>query len=142
MPDSLTPEARSRNMARIRSGNTKPERALRSLLHRAGFRFTVNGPLNKTLPGKPDLVLPKHHTVIFVHGCFWHQHPGCKAARIPKSSSTSIDWKAKLEGNAKRDRRNARELRKQGWKVLTVWECRLKDRPSTELNRLIRQLNG
>jgi len=129
-------------MARIRSGNTKPELLLRSLLHKAGYRFTVNGPLNRSLPGKPDIVLPKYRTVIFVHGCFWHLHPGCPAARIPKSSSSGIDWKTKLEGNAKRDRRNARELRRQGWKVLTVWECRLQSHPSTVLKRFIRERCG
>ena len=123
-------------MSRIRGKNTKPERIVRSMLHRAGYRFTVNGPLNRKLPGKPDIVLPKYRTVIFVHGCFWHQHPGCKAARIPKSSSGGVDWKAKLEGNGARDRRNVRKLRNQGWKVLTVWECQLRKYPERTGNRL------
>lgn len=128
-------------MSRIRSGNTKPERLVRSMLHRAGYRFTVNGPLNKRLPGKPDIVLPKYRTVIFVHGCFWHQHPGCTAARIPKSSSGGVDWKSKLEKNVKRDRRNARLLRNQGWRVLTVWECRLRKSPSQTINRIVHGLS-
>ena len=123
-------------MSRIRSGNTKPERRMRSLLHRAGYRFTVSGPLNRTLPGKPDIVLPKYRTVIFVHGCFWHQHPGCPAARIPKSSSSGVNWEEKLARNVKRDRSHARKLRKEGWKVLTVWECRLKQNPERTLERL------
>lgn len=123
-------------MSRVRSGNTKQECVVRSLLHRAGYRFTVNGPLNRTLPGKPDIVLPKYRTVIFVHGCFWHQHPGCPAARIPKSSATGVDWEAKLEKNVNRDRRNARQLRKLGWRVLTVWECRIRKNPASIVKRL------
>jgi DNA mismatch endonuclease (patch repair protein) len=128
-------------MSRIRGKNTKPELIVRSMLHRAGYRFTVNGPQNKSLPGKPDIVLPKYRTVIFVHGCFWHQHPGCPAARIPKSSASGIDWKSKLEGNAARDRRNVRKLRKQGWRVLTVWECRVHKNPEKELCRLVRLID-
>ncbi|MDA3872700.1 MAG: DNA mismatch endonuclease Vsr, partial [Kiritimatiellae bacterium] len=113
-------------MSRIRSGNTKPELQVRSMLHRSGYRFTVNCPLNRNLPGRPDIVLPKYRSVIFVHGCFWHQHPGCKAARIPKSSASGVDWQSKLEKNVRRDRRNVRKLRQAGWQVLTVWECRLR----------------
>jgi DNA mismatch endonuclease (patch repair protein) len=140
VPDHLTPEKRSWNMSRIRGKDTKPELIVRSMLHRAGYRFTVNGPLNNSLPGRPDIVLPKYRTVIFVHGCFWHQHPGCPAARIPKSSSGGVDWKSKLEKNVKRDRRNARRLRNEGWRVLTVWECALRKKPEQVGRRLVREL--
>ncbi|MBU0676720.1 MAG: very short patch repair endonuclease [Verrucomicrobia bacterium] len=94
MVDHLTPEKRSWNMSRIRGKNTKPELIVRSLLHRMGYRFTVNGPLNKKLPGKPDIVLPKYRTVIFVHGCFWHRHRGCKGSTTP--STRREFWKEKL----------------------------------------------
>jgi len=140
MKDPLTSRERSWNMSRVRGKNTKPELAVRSMLHRAGYRFTVNGPLNRALPGKPDLVLPKYGTVIFVHGCFWHQHRECKAARIPKSSFSGVDWRAKLEGNARRDRRSARKLRAAGWRVLTVWECAVKTHPEKELQRIVQLL--
>lgn len=129
-------------MSRIRGKNTNPALIVRSMLHRAGYRFTVNGPLNRSLPGKPDIVLPKYRTVILVHGCFWHQHPGCPAARIPKSSSSGVDWEKKLEGNARRDRRNVRKLRREGWRVLTVWECGVRKKPGQTLNRLVRKLSA
>ncbi len=123
MADVFTPEKRSEVMSRIRSRNTKPELALRSMLHRLGYRFTVNGPKNKALPGKPDIVLPKHHTVIFVHGCFWHGHENCRIARIPGSRTEW--WTAKIEGNQARDLRNEAALLELGWHVVTVWECAL-----------------
>lgn len=119
--DVFTPEKRSKVMASIRSRDTKPELALRSMLHALGYRFTVNGPRNRTLPGKPDLVLPKHHTVIFVHGCFWHGHEHCPAFRLPKSRRAW--WKRKIEGNRARDLRTEVALRDLGWNVVTVWEC-------------------
>lgn len=121
MTDKITVEKRSWNMSRIRSSNTKAELAVRSLLHRHGFRFTVNGPSNKKLPGKPDIVLPKFKTAIFVHGCFWHGHENCKIYRIPK---TRTDWWiAKIGKNQARDKRVGRELKELGWIVLTIWEC-------------------
>ena len=124
MADVFTPEKRSEVMSRIRGHDTKPELALRSMLHRLGYRFTVNGPKNKSLPGKPDIVLPKYRTVIFVHGCFWHGHEHCPAFRLPKSR---IDfWKAKIEGNQARDIRNDTALRHLGWHVVTIWECALR----------------
>lgn len=123
MADTVSEAQRSYNMSRIRSKNTKPELLVRSMLHRLGYRFTVNGPKNKQLPGKPDIVLPKYRTVIFVHGCFWHTHEGCKNYRLPKTRTEW--WQAKLEGNAARDARRQAELRKMGWKVLVVWECEL-----------------
>ena len=124
MADVFTPEKRSEVMSLIRGRDTKPELALRSMLHRLGYRFTVNGPKNRSLPGKPDLVLPKFRTVIFVHGCFWHGHPDCSAFRLPKSRVAW--WKAKIEGNRARDFRNENELLALGWHVVTIWECALK----------------
>jgi len=118
--DHLTPEKRSWNMSRIRGKDTKPEVLVRSMLHRAGYRFRKNV---STLPGKPDIVLPKYRTVIFVHGCFWHRHKGCKDATTPKSNKAF--WRKKFERNVSNDRKHARELRKLGWKVVTVWSCQL-----------------
>jgi DNA mismatch endonuclease (patch repair protein) len=94
------------------------------MLHRLGYRFTVNGPKNKALPGRPDLVLPKHRTVIFVHGCFWHGHEHCPHFRLPKSRR--VWWKRKIEGNRARDLRNEDVIRACGWHVVTIWECALK----------------
>ena len=124
MPDVFTPEKRSEVMSRIRGRDTKPELALRSMLHRLGYRFTVNGPKNKSLPGKPDLVLPKYKTVIFVHGCFWHGHEHCPAFRLPGSRTEW--WTAKITGNKARDLRNEKALLSLGWHVVTIWECALK----------------
>ena len=121
--DSLTPERRSWNMSRIRGRDTKPEVLVRSTLHRMGFRFTVNGPLNCKLPGRPDIVLPKHSAVVFVHGCFWHRHARCKYAYTPKTRVSF--WEEKFFGNVERDRKNGRALARLGWKVVTVWECEL-----------------
>lgn len=124
MADVFTPEKRSEVMSRIRGRDTKPELALRSMLHRLGYRFTVNGPGNRSLPGKPDLVLPKRRTVVFVHGCFWHGHDNCPGFRMPKSRRAW--WRAKIRGNQARDLRNENELRALGWHVVTIWECALK----------------
>jgi DNA mismatch endonuclease (patch repair protein) len=125
MADVFTPAKRSAVMARIRDRDTGPELALRSMLHRLGFRFTVRGPNNRSLPGKPDLVLPKHRTVVFVHGCFWHGHENCPDFRLPQ---TRRDWwKEKIEGNRARDHINEKKLRKLGWNVVTVWECEMKN---------------
>jgi DNA mismatch endonuclease, patch repair protein len=116
--DNLSKKKRSWNMSRIRSKNTKPELLVRSLLHRLGYRFRVH--VNK-LPGKPDIVLKKHKTVIFVHGCFWHRHAGCKDAAKPKSNTEF--WMEKLRQNVKRDRRVIRELESLGLRVHIIWEC-------------------
>lgn len=124
MADVFTPEKRSEVMSRIRGRDTGPELALRSMLHHAGYRFTVNGPKNRRLPGKPDLVLPKYRTVIFVHGCFWHGHENCRHFRLPKSRSEW--WRAKISGNRARDLRSESALRALGWHVVTIWECALK----------------
>ena len=124
MADHLTPEQRSWNMAQIKGKNTKPELIVRSLLHRAGYRFTVNGPKNRQLPGKPDLVLPKYRTVIFVHGCFWHRHKGCKYATNPKTNSEF--WENKFQTNVANDRKHEQKLESMGWKVILIWECELR----------------
>jgi len=125
MTDIVSEAQRSYNMSRIRSKNTKPELIVRSILHRLGYRFTVNGPKNQQLPGKPDIVLPKYKTVVFVHGCFWHAHQNCKDYHLPKSRREW--WKSKLEGNAARDAKQQAELKKLGWKVMVVWACELKN---------------
>lgn len=116
--DNLSKERRSWNMGRIRSGNTAPEVRVRSALHRMGLRFRLHV---KGLPGKPDIVLPKWKHVIFVHGCFWHRHAGCKFAYTPKSR---IDfWAEKFRRNLLRDETVEQELHRIGWEVSTVWEC-------------------
>jgi len=125
MADNVTESQRSYNMSRIRSKNTKPELIVRSMLHRLGYRFTVNGPKNKKLPGKPDIVLPKYNTVIFVHGCFWHAHENCKDFRLPMTRKEW--WKTKLEGNVARDAKQQSELIACGWKVIVIWSCELKN---------------
>ncbi len=119
--DRLTPEHRSWNMSRIRSSNTKPERMVRSLLHRMGYRFRLN---RKDLPGTPDIVLPRHKAVVLVHGCYWHRHPGCRYAYTPKSRVEF--WQAKFDANVERDKRVEAELVALGWRVFTVWECEVK----------------
>ena len=121
MADVHTPEQRSYNMSRIRGKNTKPEEQVRKYLFSQGFRYRKN---DVRLPGKPDIVLPKYRTVIFVNGCFWHAHEGCRYFVWPKSN---VDfWKVKINGNAERDLRNHQLLNEQGWNVIVVWECQLK----------------
>ena len=122
MVDVHTKKQRSYNMSRIRCKNTKPEIIVRSIVHRMGYRYSLH---RKDLPGKPDLVLVKHRKVIFVHGCFWHMHR-CRYGRvIPKTNKKF--WKIKREGNVDRDKRNLRKLRKEGWKVLVIWECQTRN---------------
>jgi DNA mismatch endonuclease (patch repair protein) len=137
MVDILTKERRSWNMSRIRGKHTGPERRLRSLLHRAGFRFRLH---KKELPGRPDIVLPRYRTAIFVHGCYWHRHAGCRLATTP--SSNREFWLDKFAGTVKRDERNREALEAIGWKVLTVWECELSADPEGVLNRLSSALQG
>ena len=119
--DVFTKQKRGEVMARIRGANTKPELIVRSMLHGLGYRFTVAGPKNRKLPGKPDIVLPKYQTVVFVHGCYWHGHQGCKAFRLPATRRGW--WRAKIEANRRRDEARERELLHLGWHVVTVWEC-------------------
>lgn len=120
--DTLTQRQRSEIMARVRSKNTRPELAVRRLLHGMGYRFRLH---RASLPGKPDIVLPRHRVAVFVHGCFWHRHAGCAATRTPKSRVAF--WREKFESNVKRDRAARRKLRGDGWRVLVVWECQLGD---------------
>ena len=124
MADIFTPEKRSYVMSRIRGKDTKPEIALRSMLHAMGYRFTVSSTNNKHLPGRPDIVLPKYRTAVFVHGCFWHGHEGCPDFKMP--STRREWWEAKLNGNRARDARVEEDLRNLGWHVVTIWACALK----------------
>ena len=120
MTDFLSPAERSVRMSRIASKDTGPEVALRRALHRRGFRYKVN---DKRLPGKPDIVLPRYRAVIFVHGCFWHRHIGCKIATTPKSNTAF--WVGKFERNVTRDAQVSEQLAKEGWRVFVTWECQL-----------------
>lgn len=108
-------------MSKIKSKNTAPEMIVRRYLHSKGFRYRLH---DKKLPGKPDLILPKYNTVVFIHGCFWHGHEGCKYYRIPKSNTDY--WIRKIERNSIRDRENQQLLWDMDWKVITVWDCELK----------------
>lgn len=122
MTDKITPEHRSWNMARIKGKDTKIEVRVRSCLFKYGYRFRKN---DKRLPGKPDIVLPKHKTVIFIHGCFWHQHKNCKLATVPKTRTDF--WIQKFEKNINNDKLHEIQLIEKGWKVITIWECELKN---------------
>ena len=137
--DRLSKERRSWNMGRIRGKNTGPERVVRSRLHRMGYRFRLHV---KKLPGRPDIVLPKYGTVIFVHGCFWHRHRGCRNCTTPTNRREC--WVRKLEGNAARDKAHRRALGRLGWRVAVVWECETeKDRGLARMERrLLRCLGG
>jgi len=119
MVDTLTKSQRSRVMSKIRGKDTKPELAVRSLLHRMGYRFRLH---RRDLPGSPDIVLPRYRAVVFVHGCFWHRHEGCSKAYSVKTDPEGR-WRKKFEQNVERDRRVRAALRKLGWKVIVVWEC-------------------
>lgn len=136
LADTLTPAQRSERMSRIRSRDTVPELIVRRYLHGRGIRFQLH---RNDLLGRPDLVLPRFKTVIFVHGCYWHAHD-CQQGRIPATRPEF--WKSKFQANIKRDRRNARALRRQGWRVFTVWECWFATESSRgkSLNRLAARL--
>lgn len=121
MADNKTKKSRSYNMSRIKGKGTKPEELVRKYLFSKGFRYRKN---DKRLPGSPDIVLPKYRTVVFINGCFWHKHEGCKYFVWPKDNAEF--WKEKIQANATRDERKKQELVSQGWKVITVWECELK----------------
>jgi DNA mismatch endonuclease (patch repair protein) len=120
MPDRLTPSQRSYCMSRIRSKNTRPEVAVRSIIHCMGFRFRLHQP---DLPGRPDIVLPRHRKIVLVHGCFWHVHT-CRAGRVRPSVNVGY-WQGKRRRNVARDRRTMAALNALGWKVLVIWECEL-----------------
>lgn len=123
-------EARSRNIWAVRGKDTKPELVVRRAAHGLGLRFRLH---RKDLPGRPDLTFPRWHTVIFVHGCFWHQHEGCSKGVIPKSHSQF--WRSKLSGNVERDNRSRVELQKRGWRVFVAWECEVKRLSATKIIR-------
>ncbi len=120
--DRISKEHRSWNMSRIKGKDTTPELRVRSTLHKLGYRFRLH---RKDLPGKPDIVLPKYRTVIFVHGCYWHRHPGCKYAYTPKSRVEF--WTKKFQENVERDRINDEALKIAGWKIWIIWECQTTD---------------
>jgi DNA mismatch endonuclease (patch repair protein) len=130
--DIWSKEKRSEVMSKIKGKNTKPELLLRSQLFKQGFRFRIH---RKDLPGKPDIVLPKYKTVIFVHGCFWHYHKDCKEGRIPSTNSTF--WKNKLQGNVAKDKAHLKELEKMGWQVITIWECEIE----RDITDVVKRLN-
>ena len=122
-------------MSRIRSRHTKPEVIVRSLLHRSGYRFKIN---DSKLPGRPDIVLPKYKTVIFVHGCFWHRHENCSKATTP--STNKEYWTKKFRNNVSRDNKVKKELEKLKWRVIIIWECEITNDPLSVLNEIVRTL--
>lgn len=132
MTDTVPPETRSRMMSRIRSTETSPERRVRSYLHRRGLRFRKNVA---RLPGKPDVVLKRYSAAVFVHGCFWHQHTGCRDGRIPESNAEY--WRPKLKRTQERDQAHQSQLRQAGWRVFVVWECEI---GADQLGRLAQQI--
>ena len=138
MADVHTPEKRSYNMSQIRNKNTKPEEIVRKYLFSQGFRYRKN---DKRLPGTPDIVLPKYRTVIFVNGCFWHGHEGCRYFVLPKSNTEF--WTSKIERNRERDLERRQQLKRMGWHTIVIWECQLKPktREATllELEHLLHQ---
>jgi len=136
MTDIVSKTARSKNMAAVRSKNTKPEILIRKGLHRRGFRFRLH---DRNLPGKPDLVFPKYHAVIFVNGCFWHQHD-CHLFKWP--STRKEFWKTKIEGNRARDIKAVKQLRLMGWRVITVWECSLKGKTRLQADDLFSRVSN
>lgn len=127
MADSLTSQKRSWNMSRIKSKNTAPEVAVRKVLYGMGYRYRLH---NADIPGKPDIVLKKLMSVIFVHGCFWHRHPGCKFAYTPKTREEF--WNNKFGVNVQRDKIVEKQLSEAGWRRLTIWECETKDKKIVE----------
>lgn len=139
MTDFLTPSERSERMSRIRGKDSQPELALRRVLHRLGLRYRLH---DNRLPGKPDLVFPRHKAVVFVHGCFWHRHDGCKIATTPKSNTPF--WVEKFGKNTARDKRNIEALQASGWRVCIAWECELASAAKAEAtgNRLARLILG
>lgn len=125
--DTISKDKRSWIMAQVKSKDTKAERIVRSLLHRLGYRFRLH---RIDLPGNPDIILPKFHTAIFVHGCFWHRHSGCNRARMP--SSNIEYWQRKFKSNVSRDEENKKLLESSGWQVIVIWECELKNLQNLE----------
>lgn len=130
--EKISPEIRSRMMAGIRGKNTRPEMTVRSFLHQRGIRFRLHG---HGLPGKPDVVLPRWNAIVFVHGCFWHGHIGCRYFKLPKTREEF--WKTKIHGNSRRDSVAVDLLREAGWRVAIIWECALRDEPAQALEELL-----
>jgi len=138
MADKHSKEVRSYNMSRIKGKNTKPEMLVRKYLHASGFRYRLH---SKNLPGKPDIVLPKYKTVIFVHGCFWHGHKDCKYFIVPKTNTDF--WLNKINGNIINDKKVISALKKEGWKVFVVWGCELKNgKTERTITKLVRNITG
>jgi DNA mismatch endonuclease (patch repair protein) len=135
MADVLTPEQRTLNMSRIRNRDTRPEMLVRSIVHQRGYRYSLH---KKNLPGKPDLVLVRHRKIIHVHGCFFHMH-NCKYGRVVPATNAKF-WRTKRLSNVERDRRNVKALRRDGWKVMIVWECETK-KPTILTKRIERFLS-
>ena len=135
MSDKLTPEKRSWNMSRIKGKDTKIEVEVRKYLFSKGYRFRKN---DKRYPGKPDIVLPKYHVAIFVHGCFWHRHEGCKDATTPKTRTEF--WLEKFDENVKNDQIKQEKLRELGWKVIVIWECELKRNFQETMDKVEKEL--
>ena len=125
MVDDRSPAMRSQNMSRIRSRDTSPELRVRSLIHRAGYRYRLHV---KEMPGKPDIVMPRYRTAILINGCFWHRHSNCKYATTPKTNTDY--WQRKFERNVSQDRTTHEELARNGWKTLVIWECQTRDKES------------
>lgn len=136
MMDVFSLEKRSKIMSSIRSYDTQPELIIRSLVHRMGYRFRLR---SASLPGSPDIVLPRHKKVIFIHGCFWHGHQKCKRSKRPNGNKDF--WKRKLDHNINRDKRQQKELNKLGWHYLVVWQCQI-NRPEMVRRRIRRFLDG
>lgn len=132
MADNVPPEVRSRMMASIRARDTQPELTVRRYLHNLGFRYRL---APRELPGKPDLVLPKHGVVVFVHGCFWHGHVGCRYATVP--ATRTAFWTDKIATNRARDRNKEAQLQISGWRIAVVWECALKTDREAALQQLV-----
>ncbi|MEW6129316.1 MAG: DNA mismatch endonuclease Vsr [Acidobacteriota bacterium] len=139
MADIFSKDKRSQIMSKISGKETKPEILVRKFLFAAGFRYRKN---DKRLPGKPDIILPKYQTAIFVHGCFWHHHKNCKFAALPQTNNEF--WKNKIEGNANRDNLARRQLKKLGWQVIVIWQCQLKNKSlfSKCMNQLITRIKS
>jgi len=133
--DLWTKEKRSEVMSKILSSDTKPEQRVRKMLTSMGYRYRLNA---KSLPGKPDIVMRKYNAVIFVHGCFWHLHSGCRDGTLPKTRKSY--WHPKLLNNKARDARNMRALKKQGWKVLRLWECEIEKNPEKVIDKITKFL--
>jgi DNA mismatch endonuclease (patch repair protein) len=137
MIDVVDKKTRSRMMAGIRGKDTLPEITVRKFLHSKGFRYRLHV---KILPGKPDLVFPKYHLALFIHGCFWHRHKGCRYATTPASNPEF--WQKKFDDNVRRDKEVLRQLKRAGWRVLVIWECEINETKLTALQHRITELNS